>query len=81
MWSATFGSSPELHASERLRASQAHYRAKWNVPDSFPLGKEFEYTNPKYLGAIGDVPISFLRRSGPARGILRQDGAFVEGGA
>jgi GT2 family glycosyltransferase len=76
MWSATFASSPELRASERLAASRAHYRRKWQVPEGV---HEFEYTNPKYLGAIGDTPIGFLRRNGPCRGVLRADGTFVEG--
>lgn len=74
-WSATFTASPELRADQRLAESRAHYRRKWSVPDGV---HEFEFTNPKYLGAIGDVPIEFLRRGGPARGVLRQDGAFVE---
>jgi len=74
MWSATFGASPELQASQRLAHSRAHYRAKWAVPEG--VG-EFDYTNPKYLGAIGDVEVAFLRKAGPARGVLRQDGAFL----
>lgn len=78
MWSATFSASPELKASERLAVSRARYRQRWAVPDSFAQGAEFDYTNPKYLGNVGDVEVAFLRRTGPARGILRQDGAFIE---
>ncbi len=75
MWSKTFSENPELHAGDRLAASKAHYRAKWNVPDGV---HEFDYTNPKYLGAIGDVEVEFLRKGGKiGRGILRQDGAFI----
>lgn len=78
-WSATFASSPELHAGERLKASQARYRAKWSVPATLALGTECDWTNPQHLGAVPDVEIEFLRKSGEAwRGTLRQDGAFVD---
>ncbi|HXB28150.1 MAG TPA: glycosyltransferase [Gemmatimonadaceae bacterium] len=76
LWSATFGASPELRADERMTASRAYYRRKWAVPDGVA---EFDFTNPKFFGAIGDVPVEFLRKSGPCKGVLRQDGAFVEG--
>lgn len=76
-WSATFSANPELQASARMAASRTHYRAKWGVPDGV---HEFDYTNPKHLGAIGDVEVRFLRRGGvPWRGVLRTDGAFVDG--
>lgn len=78
MWSKTFSENPELQASIRMEASRDIYRKRWEIPASVPRGDEFSFTNPKYLGAIGDVPIEFLRRSGPARGVLRQDSAFVE---
>lgn len=78
MWSATFGNNPELNASERLRHSHNVYCRIMNVPDEWNKDP-FGYINPKYLGAIGDVPVEFLRKEGKiARGILRQDGAFVE---
>lgn len=67
MWSATFGANPELKASERMAASRAHYRQKWTVPEGV---HEFEYTNPKYLGAIGDVEVQFLRKGEPSSMIL-----------
>ena len=76
-WSATFAVNPELQASVRMAASRVHYRAKWGVPEGV---HEFDYTNPKHLGSIGDVGVRFLRRGGvPWRGTLRQDGAFVDG--
>lgn len=79
MWSKTFAENTEaLRPDLRLADSKARYRAKWNVPQNV---HEFEYTNPKYLGNVPDVEVGFLRKSGPARGILRQDGAFVEVGA
>jgi glycosyltransferase involved in cell wall biosynthesis len=79
MWSETFRTSPELVADQRMAHSQAHYRRKWNVPDSFPLGREFDYTNPTHLGSVDDVEVRFLRGpdNTPAAGILRRDGAFV----
>lgn len=67
MWSATFGTNPELKASERMAASREHYRQKWAVPEGI---HEFEYTNPKYLGAIGDVEVKFLRQGEPASAVL-----------
>lgn len=76
-WSATFGSSPELQAGSRMQTSHEHYCNKWNVPAEY-RSHPFDYTNPKHLGAIGDVPIKFLRRSGPGQGVLRTDGAFIE---
>jgi GT2 family glycosyltransferase len=77
MWSATFGASPELKAAERMAASRLHYRAKWGVPEGV---HEFECTNPKFLGAIGDVEVEFLRRGGEVwKGTLKRDGAFVGG--
>ena len=76
LWSATYGANPELNPSERMAASRAHYRQKWRVPEGI---HEFEHTNPKYMGAIGDVPIEFVRKSGAiGRGVLRRDGAFIE---
>ena len=75
LWSATFGANPELRAGDRIAASRAHYRRKWGVPDG--VG-EFDYTNPKHLGAIGDVSVEFLRRDGSvSRGVFRSDGAFL----
>jgi GT2 family glycosyltransferase len=79
LWSATFGQNPELQAGVRMEASRMHYRRKWEIPDRIALGAEFDYTNPTYLGAIGDVEVAFLRKDGPWRGVLRQDGAFVDG--
>lgn len=77
MWSKTFSENPELQAGVRMEQSRDIYRERWQIPASVPRGEEFSFTNPKYLGAIGDVPIEFLRRDGPAKGILRCDGAFV----
>jgi glycosyltransferase involved in cell wall biosynthesis len=74
-WSATFSANPELQAAQRMAASRLHYRQKWQVPEGV---HEFDFTNPRYLGAIGDVEIEFLRKSGVCRGVLRQDGAFIE---
>jgi hypothetical protein len=77
MWSQTFNENPELDSSTRMAESRAYYRRKWNVPDNM---LEFDYTNPKYLGAIGDVDVHFLRKDGSAwKGVLRRDGAFVDG--
>jgi len=79
MWSETFRSNPELDAGNRMNHSREVYRRKWQVPDSFPRGREFDYTNPKYLGAIGDVGIEWIRKSGEIeRGVLRTDGAYVK---
>jgi hypothetical protein len=69
MWSATFGANPELEAGNRMAASRAHYRQKWAVPEGV---YEFDYTNPKYLGAIGDVEVKFLREGQPASVVLPQ---------
>jgi glycosyltransferase involved in cell wall biosynthesis len=76
MWSETFRTNHELVANERLEQSRAHYRAKWQVPHDI---HEFDYTNPKHLGAVGDVEVKFLRgpTNTPAGGVLRQDGAFI----
>lgn len=76
MWSETFRTRPELHGSKRMERSREHYRRKWGVPDG--VKQEFDYTNPKHLGAIGDVAVKFLRgpNSAPSAGVLRQDGAF-----
>ena len=75
-WSATFATNPELRASERLAASRTHYRKKWGVPEGT---HEFEYTNPKHLGSIGDVDLEWLRPSGEvARGTLQTDGTYVD---
>jgi len=75
MWSETFRTRPELKAEQRLSDSRQHYRRKWQVPDGV---HEFEYTNPKYLGAIGDVAVKFLRGpdNKPSEGVLRQTGGF-----
>ena len=79
LWSATFGANAELQAGTRMEHSRDHYRRKWNIPESFARGREFDFTNPTYLGAIGDVEVGFLRPDGPWKGVLRQDGAFVDG--
>jgi GT2 family glycosyltransferase len=79
LWSATFGQNPELRAGERMETSRDHYRRKWSVPDQFGRGSEFDHTNPTHLGTVGDVEIGFLRKDGPWRGVLRQDGSFVNG--
>jgi GT2 family glycosyltransferase len=80
MWSQTFATNPELGAGARMEQSRSIYRERWKVPDSFKRGDEFSYTNPKYLGAIPDVEIEFLRRGNEVwRGVLRTDGAFVDG--
>lgn len=80
MWSETFRTSPELRASERMETSRDVYRAKWGVPGDVPRGREFDYTNPKFLGPIGDVEVGFLRRGGAAwQGVMRQDGTLVDG--
>lgn len=77
LWSATFAQNPELQAGQRIANSRALYRQKWQVPDGI---HEFDYTNPKYLGGIGDVEVKFLRKGGARwRGTLRTDGAFVDG--
>jgi GT2 family glycosyltransferase len=77
LWSATFRENPELNAESRIGNSRQRYRTKWAVPDGV---HEFEYTNPKYLGAIGDVPVQWVRfKTGEiANGILRQDGAYID---
>ena len=74
LWSATFAANPELQAGPRIEHSRAYYRKKWNVPDGIA---EFDYTNPKFLGAIGDVAVEVLTKTGVRRGVLRADGAFV----
>jgi len=76
MWSQSFSQNPALQAEHRLNESRAYYRQKWQVPDGV---HEFDYTNPKHLGAIGDVEVKFLRGPDgtPAEGTLRQDGAFI----
>lgn len=79
LWSATFSSSPELNASTRMESSRDHYRRKWNIPEHLARGREFDHTNPTHLGSIGDVEIGFLRKDGAWRGVLRQDGAFING--
>jgi GT2 family glycosyltransferase len=76
LWSATFGANPELEPSKRMTESRLVYRRKWNVPDD--VQREFDYTNPKYMGAIGDVPVEFLGRGDVVkRGVLGRDGAFT----
>lgn len=80
MWSATFRENPELDAGRRIAHSRSIYRERWAIPESVHAGREFDYTNPKYLGAIGDVEIQFVRRNGEVwRGVLRRDGSFVDG--
>jgi len=74
MWSATFIANPQIDAGERLGKGRVHYRKKWDVPAGV---HEFEYTNPKFLGAIGPVEVSFLRKNSVvAHGVLAQDGSF-----
>jgi O-antigen biosynthesis protein len=73
-WSATFAANPELRPDLRIAHSRAYYRQKWKVPDG--IG-EFDYTNPMYLGAIGDVTVEVLTKTGTRRGVLRADGAFL----
>jgi hypothetical protein len=76
LWSATFAANPELNAGGRIAASRELYRRKWNVPGGV---HEFEYTNPKYMGAIGDVEFEWLRNDGSVeRGKLRTDGAYIK---
>lgn len=81
-WSATFGTNPELGASDRMADSRRHYINKWNIPHAFHGNSPgpFDFTNPKYLGIIGDVEITFIRKDGSVgHGILKQDGAFIDG--
>jgi glycosyltransferase involved in cell wall biosynthesis len=76
LWSATFGANPELQAGARIAASRAHYRKKWGVPEGI---HEFDYTNPKHLGAVGDVEVCYLLPGGvEARGVLMRDGRFQD---
>jgi glycosyltransferase involved in cell wall biosynthesis len=75
LWSATFAQNPELDAGGRIAVSRAHYRKKWGVPEYVP---EFEHTNATYFNVIGDVAVEVLTKTGVRRGVLRQDGAFVE---
>lgn len=75
LWSATFAANPELQAGARINHSRAHYRKKWNVPEHVP---EFEHTNATYFNVIGDVAVEVLTKTGVRRGVLRQDGAFME---
>lgn len=81
-WSATFGSNPELNASARMDASRRRYIEKWKVPPEFqgnPPYCPFDYTNPKYLGAIGDVEVEYLKRDrSVGRGILHRSGAWSD---
>ena len=80
LWSETFKTNPELNAGHRMEHSRNVYRERWQIPDSIERGREFDYTNPKFMQAIGDVEVGFLRKDGSAwRGILRRDGAFVDG--
>lgn len=67
-WSVTFGANPELEASKRMAESRLVYRRKWNVPDD--VKQEFDYTNPKYMGAIGDVEVEFLGRGGTVKRVV-----------
>jgi len=78
MWSQTFKENPQLDADERMRASRTHYYQKWCVPGHY--SNPFDYTNPTFLGSIGDVEIKFLRGvTGERwRAVLRQDGACVD---
>lgn len=77
MWSATFTASPELQAEQRRLASHTHYCKKWNIPGEF-FNHPFDFTNPTYLGAVGDVPVEFLKKDGSVgRGVLRKDGAYI----
>jgi hypothetical protein len=76
MWSKTFSeNSAQLRPDLRIAQSREYYRRKWSVPEGI---HEFEHTNPKYLGAIGNVPVEFLKKDGIGYGILRQDGAFID---
>ncbi len=79
-WSATFSTNPELRASERMAASRQRSIEKWQVPEEYqkdPPFCPFDYTNPKYLGSIGDVEVQYLKNDGTiGRGVLRQSGAF-----
>jgi hypothetical protein len=79
-WSATFGTNPELRAGQRMAASRARYIDKWQVPPDFrsdPPKSPFDYTNPKHLGAIGDVYVEYVKKDGSiGMGMLRQAGGF-----
>lgn len=80
-WSATFGSSPELRAPERMAASRKRYIEQWGVPESHwgDSPGPFDYTNPKFMGAIPPVEVEYLTPSGaPRRGRLHQEGGFVD---
>ena len=57
----TFGVSPELRASERMRASRRLYREIWNVPQHVPDDKYFNYVNKKLMSQIPPVTLKFLR--------------------
>lgn len=66
MWSATFKQNPELQAGQRMAASRRRYIAKWSVPAAFHGDRPgpFDYTNPKYLGAIPPVPVRYRKKDG-----------------
>jgi GT2 family glycosyltransferase len=78
MWSETFRTNPELDPGSRMEQSRDVYRSRWAIPGDVPRGREFDFTNPKYLGAIGDVEVGWLSKTGPKRGVLRQDGAMID---
>lgn len=57
----TFGANPELEASERMRASRALYREKWNVPDTIGPHDYFNYVNEQLMTRIPKTPLKYLR--------------------
>lgn len=68
LWSATFASSPELRAGARMEASRRRYIAKWAVPPEFQTHEAgrnvFDFTNPKYLGALPPVAVRYRKADG-----------------
>lgn len=80
-WSATFSASPELFAHERMQVSRTHYINKWSVPQEFRGDRPgpFDYTNPKFLGAIGDIEVKYIKKDGTiGNGILGQNGSYKD---
>jgi len=56
----TFGHNPELEAGTRMHLSRRLYRRLWEVPDSVPGDKYFDYINEKLMPLIPETTLKFL---------------------
>ena len=63
LWGATFQESPELDPHGTMRRSHDAYVEKWEVPEAH-YEHPFNYTNPKFMGAIQRQRIHWLGADG-----------------